>query len=120
MFKACGEIFTYLLAAYGTFCIIISIWHSISQRMHYKNNDVKLVLIVKNQEETIEGIVRSAFSEDNLRKIMSTEKPAIVDMGSTDNTIDIISKLNKNFEYFEIFNKSSREEIFSSFEDNSD
>ena len=115
MIHILSDIFTYLLAVYGAFTLIITICNSIRQRLDNDNCNVKVVLIVKNQEETIEGIIRNLFSADILRKAMTTEKLTVVDMGSSDKTPTILGKLKKDYESFEILEEDEKGRIFSCF-----
>ena len=75
-----------------------------------------MVLIVKNQEEVIEGIIRNLSSADILRKAMTTEKLTILDMSSSDKTLEILNKLKSDYEYFDILEEDEKESIFAGFE----
>jgi len=111
-----ADIFTYLLAVYGAIALIFAICNSIKQRLCNDNSSIKMVLIVKNQEEVIEGIIRNLSSADILRKAMTTEKLTILDMSSSDKTLEILNKLKSDYEYFDILEEDEKESIFAGFE----
>jgi len=47
------------------------------------------VLIVRNQGETIEGVLRNVLPRDFIRKLMPGGKLHVLDMDSDDDTLDI-------------------------------
>lgn len=93
----------------------MTIIDSIRQRVRIENSLVKMVLLVKNQEETIEGIVRNVYIGNVMRKIMSENRMTIIDMGSEDKTVEILVKLKKDYEFFDLLNENEKETIFDSF-----
>ena len=110
-------VFVYLLAVYGALTLIIGIFESICDRLSSGNlGNVKLILVVKNQQECIEGMIRDMFRRDRLRKMLPGVKFSILDMGSTDETPLILDKLRRDFEYIEIVSESDRQKIFDGFE----
>jgi hypothetical protein len=118
MFKFSIEIITYLLAIYGFIYLTISVVNSIRQRLCSESSRVKMVLMIKNQERTIEGIIRNIYTGDILRKVMSSEKLYILDMGSDDNTVKILRKLKENYGFFEMLDENEKDKVFTALEDN--
>lgn len=105
-----------LLAAYGALSLIISVFNSIRQKTYPECSRVKLALMVKNREDEIEGIIRNIFIGDYLKKVMSDGKLIVLDMGSTDETPEILAKLKKYYEYMDIVSITNKEDIFTYFE----
>ncbi|HEX3027940.1 MAG TPA: hypothetical protein VHT34_01225 [Clostridia bacterium] len=114
MVAVCTEVFTYLLAIYGAFALISSITYSIRLRTTNSNTDVKLVLMVRNQENTIEGAVRDIFSKHIVEDITPGEKLAIIDMGSTDQTPDMLEKLEDDY-CIQVYKEREKDRIFETF-----
>jgi len=77
----------------------------------------KLVLIVKNQGEVIEGVLRNALQRDFIRKLMPDGRLTVVDMGSTDDTVEILKKLEMDYECIEVLKKSEMESLFGYFDE---
>lgn len=117
MLRAGFEVFVCVLAAYGFITLIHELILSIKQNRSYKNSMVKLVLMVKNQGETIEGVLRNVLPRDFLRKLMPGGKLIILDMGSKDETLDILRKLERDYECLEVLKRSEKEVLFKYFED---
>jgi hypothetical protein len=85
---------------------------SFSKRKSSPNTGVKLVILIKNQQDKVEGIVKTILSGEMAREIISSSKLYIVDMGSEDETLKILKKLKTNYDMIEVFNKDEKELIF--------
>ena len=107
-----------LLASYGALSLIIGVANSIYGRTKGRDSKIRLVLVIKNQAEAIEGIIRNIFNGDVLGKAMSDGCLMVVDMGSTDETMSILMKLRDDYECIDIFKQDEKEKIFESFEEN--
>ena len=118
MFKIFIEVLIYLLAAYGLMYLVAGVIDSIRQRHSSESSSAKMVLIVKNQEHVIEGIIRNISSGDVLRKVMSNENLTVVDMSSSDRTKDILLRLKKDYLFFDVIGEEEKESIFKLFEGN--
>ena len=105
-----------LLAAYGALSLAISIFNTACQRFISENTSMKIILMVKNQAETIEGVVRDIFTGDFSRKVMSGNKLTVVDMGSMDETVEILRKLKDDYEYLEVVTSEEKDKIFTYFD----
>jgi len=112
MLKTIIDFFVYLLAVYGVLSLIINIIDSVHPGSGLRSSGVKMVLLVKNQEETIEGIIRSMFMGDFLRKIGSGHMLTVLDMGSKDKTPVILEKLKKQYESMEVLMAEEKEKVF--------
>ena len=79
------------LALYGLFEIIKNIIY-IFTYTNLKADGIYFIVAVKNQEEKIEGFLRSTiFKEDYIKNII------VADLDSEDNTKEIIKKLSKDY-----------------------
>ena len=107
-----------MLAAYGLMVLIHQFLVYIKQHNKgYRNSQVKLVLIVRNQGETIEGVLRNVLPRDFIRKLMPGGKLHVLDMDSDDDTLDILRKLEKDYECLEVLRKSEKDALFRCFEE---
>ncbi len=85
------------LAIYGLLEIIKNIIY-LSTYTKFKSDGIYLIIAVKNQEEKIEGFLRSTLfkifygKEDYLKNII------VADLKSTDKTREIVKKLSKDYE----------------------
>ena len=70
MFNIFIQVITYVLALYGLSIIIFNILYALIKKPNIREPHVKIVLIVKNQEDIIEGIIRNIFMVDFLKKII--------------------------------------------------
>lgn len=102
----------YFLAIYGALSLIIGLMNSQDKRIKFKNSNNKLVLFTKDSEETIEGIVRSICRSDFNCKNICNGMLTIVDMGSIDDTISILNKLENDYCNLEIIKEDEKERVF--------
>ncbi|HOV25197.1 MAG TPA: hypothetical protein PK566_02385 [Pseudobacteroides sp.] len=112
MFDLIPEILLYLFAFYGIVSLIASITESINRGKKFKNPGVKQVILLKDQQDTAEGIIKAMLSEKVSKAIVSDGKLYIVDMGSHDETLHILKRLKRKYENIEIFNVDEKEQIF--------
>lgn len=91
------------LALYGFFEIIKNIIY-IFTYTKFKSDGIYLIIAVKNQEEKIEGFLRSSLfkilygKEDYLKNII------VADLKSTDKTKEIAKKLSYEYECVKVLN----------------
>ena len=89
------------LALYGLFEIIKNIVY-LSTYTNFKSDGIYLIIAVKNQEEKIEGFLRSALfkilygREEYLKNII------VADLKSQDKTKEIAKKLSKEYECLKV------------------
>jgi|LSQX01.3.fsa_nt_gb hypothetical protein len=120
MVKIFLEIVICILAAYGFISMVYDTVMSVRNKMDYNNSMIKLILVVKNQGNIIEGVMRNVLSRDFLRKLMPGGKLTIIDMGSKDDTLDILRKLEKDYECLDVLKKSEKDTVFKRFEEQED
>lgn len=111
------EFIMVILATYGLITVIYDLILTIKNKSKYKNSMIKLVLIVKNQGDTIEGVLRNVLPRNFIRKLMPGGKLTILDMGSKDDTLEILQKLEIDYPCLEVLKQSEKEAIFNSFEE---
>lgn len=105
------------LAIYGLFEIIKNIIY-IGTFTKFKSDGIYVIIAVKNQEERIEGFLRSIIfkilygREDYLKNII------VADLESTDNTKDISRKLSKDYEVLKVTSWKECKEIIDSVNEN--
>ncbi len=116
MLRIAFEVFVGLLAIYGIISLVSGLVSPIRQRLGSESSRVKMVIIMKNQEQTAEGIIRNVFTADILRRVMSNEKLTVVDMGSSDNTRRILDTLKNDYDFFDVLSENEKEDIFKKFD----
>lgn len=102
MLRIIFESFIYVMALYGFFTAVGNLIDSLSKRVRIDKASYKLVISVKNQEQTIEGIIRGIFEDELFRDKDSNSKVVVIDKGSTDETIKILKKLQQDYENLEV------------------
>ena len=94
------------LAIYGLFEIVKNIIY-ISTYTNFKSDGIYVIIAVKNQEEKIEGFMRSA-----LFKLLYGRDDYVKNIIVTDlNTKEIIKKLSQEYECLEVVNWKECKEI---------
>ncbi|RCX21022.1 hypothetical protein DFR58_101227 [Anaerobacterium chartisolvens] len=116
MLRIAFEVFVGLLAIYGIISLVSGLISPIRQRLGSESSRVKMVIIMKNQEQTAEGIIRNIFTADILRRVMSNEKLTVIDMGSSDNTRRILDTLKNDYDFFDVLSENEKEDIFKKFD----
>ena len=105
------------LALYGLFEIIKNIIY-INTYTKFKADGIYLIIAVKNQEDKIEGFLRSTLfkilygKEEYLKNIM------VVDLKSEDKTKEIVKKLSKEYENLKILNWNECKELMENIDNN--
>ena len=108
----------YIMAFYGFISILMSLRKLFYRGMRLKNGKMRMVLIVKDGEEIIEAVIRSIASGVIPENIASEGDIYIVDMGSSDKTVDILQRLkNMYYNNIEIVTKNDRSKVFDNFDD---
>lgn len=101
------------LALYGLFEIIKTIIN-IYTYTNLKSDGIYVIIAVKNQQNKIEGFLRSFLfriiygKEENIKDII------ITDLDSSDETVQILNKLAKDYEGLKITNWRECKEVIES------
>ncbi len=89
---------------YGVIQMGINIYRELCNVYFVKNEDVYIIITVKNQQDTIEGIIRSIVwkSLNSKRGGGIVPNILVVDMGSTDETPEILERLCVEYDFIEV------------------
>lgn len=105
----------WVLALYGLIEIIKTIYYAcICSKI--KTNGIYFIIAVKNQEKQIENFMRSTIfrilygKEENIKEII------VSDLGSTDNTREILEKLKKDYEFLNLLDWSICKDLIDNLE----
>ena len=104
------------LALYGLFEIIKNIIY-LYTCTNLKSNGIYIVIAVKNQEDKIEGFLRSILfkilygKEDYLKNII------VADLKSTDKTKEIAKRLSKEYDCLNVLNWKECKDIIDNVDD---
>ena len=90
------KVIVWTLAFYGLFDIIKEIIN-ITIHTHLNSDGIYLIIGVKNQEDDIEGILRSVIFKILYGKEEQIKDIIITDLNSKDTTKEIIQKLRKEY-----------------------
>ena len=107
------------LALYGLFELIKQIIY-LCTYTNLKADGIYIIIAIKNQEEKIEGFLRTSLfkifygKEDDIKDIIVT------DLGSTDKTKEIIDKISLNYDGVKIVNWAECKKIIDNIEEVSD
>lgn len=100
----------WILALYGLLEIIIQAYKAVFVMNNVK--DMYILIAVKNQEDNIEGIIRSiVFKNIYDRNEGIFNNIIIADMGSTDSTVKILKKLCQEYEFLKLVDCSESNDI---------
>ena len=91
------------LAFYGLFELIKNIIY-IFTYTKLKSDGIYLIIAVKNQEEIIEGFLRSTLFKILYGKEEYFRNIIVADLESTDKTKEIAKKLSKEYEWLKVIN----------------
>lgn len=115
MLEIIFKFFTYLLAIYGLSMLIIQGFQGIYKRINICDEKIEAVLLVKDCEDIIEGVLRDSYARGLTQNLILNKRITIIDMGSKDKTLDILNKLKKKNEGLSILEKREREKVFQYF-----
>lgn len=103
----------WVLALYGLFEIIKTIIYTYTYT-NLKADGIYIIVAAKNQENKIEGFMRSFLfrllygKEENIKDVI------VVDLNSTDETKEILEKLGHDYESIKVSNWRECKEILDS------
>ena len=98
------------LALYGFIEIMKSIYY-IFTYTRLKPNGIYLIVAVKNQAEHIEGFLRNSLFRLTYGKEDLIKQIIVTDLGSSDETKDIINMISRDYEYVKPTNWKECKEI---------
>ena len=104
------------LALYGLFEIIKNIIY-LSTYTNFKSDGIYVIIKKKNQEDKIEGFLRSALFKLLYGKDDYVKNIIVTDLKSTDKTKEIVKKLSQEYECLEVVNWKECKEIMDNVDD---
>ena len=104
------------LALYGLFELIKQIINMITYT-NLKADGIYVIIAVKNQEQKIEGFLRSSLFRIFYGKEEYIKDIIVADLGSIDRTKEIINKMLLEYDYVKITNWKECKEIIDNIED---
>lgn len=105
------------LALYGLVEIIKTVIY-ISSYTNLKSDGLYVVIAVKNQEKRIEGFMRSILFRILYGKEEYIKNIIVADLDSKDNTLEILKRLQKEYNEIKISDWKSCKEIIESIKEN--
>lgn len=100
----------WILAIYGLIEIFRTIKYSILNK-NLNTNGIYVIVAVKNQEQKIEGFLRSFLFKYIYYRDDEVNDLIVSDMGSTDETTKIIEKMRKDYNSIKILNWNECKEL---------
>ena len=107
------SVIVWTLALYGLIEIIKNIYY-IYTTTNLKSDGIYLILAIKNQQDNIEVFLRTVLFRLIYGKEELIKKVIITDLGSTDDTPEIIEKMQKDYEYMNVLEWKECKEIIDS------
>ena len=105
------------LAIYGLFEIIKNIIY-INTYTKFKSDGIHVIIAVKNQEEKIEGFLRSALFKLLYGKEEYLKNIIVADLKSTDKTKEIVKKMADEYECLQILSWKECKDIMDNVDEN--
>ena len=101
------------LALYGLFEIIKNIIY-ICTYTNFKSDGIYVIIATKNQENKIEGFLRTFLFRIMYGKEECVKDVIVTDLNSTDDTIKILNKLSKDYDNIKVTNWKECKEVIDS------
>ena len=98
------------LALYGLFEIIKNIIY-ICTYTNLKSDGIYIIIATKNQENKIEGFLRTILFRIMYGKEECVKDVIVTDLDSTDDTMKILSKLSKDYDEIKVVNWKECKEV---------
>lgn len=105
------------LAIYGLFEVVKNVIY-ISTYTNFKSDGIHVIIAVKNQEEKIEGFLRSMLFKILYGREECLKNIIVADLNSTDNTKEIAKKLSKDYDILKVINWKECKEIIDNVDEN--
>ena len=100
----------WVLALYGLFEIIKNIIY-ICTYTNLKSDGIYVIIAAKNQENKIEGFLRTILFRIMYGKEECVKDIIVTDLNSTDDTMKILNKLSKDYENIKVTNWKECKEV---------
>ena len=103
----------WILALYGLFEIIKNIIY-ICTYTNLKSDGIYIIIATKNQENKIEGFLRTILFRIMYGKEECVKDVIVTDLNSTDDTMKILNKLSKDYDGIKVVNWKECKEVIDS------
>ena len=103
----------WVLALYGLFEIIKNIIY-IYTYTNLKSDGIYMIIAAKNQENKIEGFLRTLLFRLIYGKEEFIKEVIVTDLDSTDDTMKILTKLSKDYNCIKVINWRECKEVIDS------
>ena len=103
----------WILALYGLFELIKNIIY-ICTYTNLKSDGIYVIIAAKNQENKIEGFLRTLLFRIMYGKEDCVKDVIVTDLNSTDDTMKILNKLGKDYDNIKITNWKECKEVIDS------
>ena len=103
----------WVLALYGLFEIIKNIIY-ICTYTNLKSDGIYVIIATKNQENRIEGFLRTLLFRIMYGKEDCVKQVIVTDLNSTDDTMKILNKLSKDYDNIKVTNWKECKEVIDS------
>ena len=100
----------WVLALYGLFEIIKNIIY-ICTYTNLKSDGIYIIIAAKNQENKIEGFLRTILFRIMYGKEDCVKDVIVTDLDSTDDTMKILNKLSKDYDEIKVVNWKECKEV---------
>lgn len=107
----------WVLALYGLIEIIKTIYY-IFTCTNIESDGIYFIVAVKNQEEKIEGFMRSILFRILYGKEECVKKVIVADLGSTDKTKEIVEKLEEDYKFINLMDWKTCKELIDNMDKN--
>lgn len=105
------------LALYGLFEIVKTILY-IWSYTNLKSDGIYMIVAVKNQENKIEGFLRSILFRILYGKEEMVKDVIVADLDSTDHTVQILEKLQEDYDCIKVANWRECKELLDNIDTN--
>lgn len=105
------------LAFYGLFEFVKNIIY-ICTYTKLKSDGIYVIIAVKNQEEKIEGFLRSILFKILYGREEELKNVIVADLESKDDTKQIVKKLSKDYECLKVLNWKETKELMDNIDEN--
>ena len=117
MFDFISNAVIWILAIYGLIEIIKTIYY-ICTCTNLESDGIYFIIAVKNQEEKIEGFMRSILFRILYGKEECIKYVIITDLGSTDNTKEIAKKLEQDYKFINVLDWKTCKDLIDNMDNN--
>ena len=107
----------WVLAIYGLIEIVKTIINSFTST-NLKTDGIYIIIATKDQEERIEGFIRSFLSKLSDETGYMPENVIITDLDSTDKTDEILTKLESEYRNIKVINWKECKELIDGLDTN--